>query len=109
LGYARLCALLPNWKLEHQFLSEVPAQALQQAFKEPGARLHQLLSEARGLPEVQEERSAREFPSPARLRVDNGNGRIKLPKMGWMRYRKSQEVLGAAKNVTIRESCASGS
>ena len=25
--------------------------------------------------------------------------------MGWMRYRKSQEVLGEAKNVTIRESC----
>src|SRR6266446_1724486 len=33
LGYARLCALLPNWKREHQFLSEVPAQALQQALK----------------------------------------------------------------------------
>src|SRR5580658_2208661 len=33
LGYAKLCALLPNWKLEHPFLSEVPAQALQQALK----------------------------------------------------------------------------
>ena len=29
LGYAKLCALLPNWKLEHPFLSDVPAQALQ--------------------------------------------------------------------------------
>jgi len=25
--------------------------------------------------------------------------------MGWMRYRKSQELWGVAKNVTIRESC----
>ncbi len=33
LGYAGLCALLPNWKKEHPFLSEVPAQALQQALK----------------------------------------------------------------------------
>ena len=33
LGYAGLCALLPNWKREHHFLSEVPAQALQQALK----------------------------------------------------------------------------
>ena len=29
LGYAKLCALLPHWKLEHPFLSDVPAQALQ--------------------------------------------------------------------------------
>jgi len=33
LGYAGLCGLLPNWKMEHAFLSEVPAQALQQALK----------------------------------------------------------------------------
>jgi putative transposase len=33
LGYAGLCALLPNWKMEHEFLSEVPAQALQQSLK----------------------------------------------------------------------------
>ena len=29
LGYAGLCALLPAWKIEHPFLSDVPAQALQ--------------------------------------------------------------------------------
>jgi hypothetical protein len=29
LGYAQLCALLPTWKREHEFLSAVPAQALQ--------------------------------------------------------------------------------
>jgi len=33
LGYAGLCALLPNWKREHEFLSDVPAQALQQALQ----------------------------------------------------------------------------
>src|SRR5256714_6854148 len=33
LVYAGLCGLLPNWKKEHPFLSEVPAQALQQALK----------------------------------------------------------------------------
>ena len=35
LGYAGLYGLLPNWKREHPFLSEVPAQALQQALKNP--------------------------------------------------------------------------
>jgi len=33
LGYAGLCALLVNWKMPHQFLSAVPAQALQQSLK----------------------------------------------------------------------------
>src|SRR5258708_27080662 len=33
LGYAGLCGLLPNWKKEHPFLSEVPAQPLQQALQ----------------------------------------------------------------------------
>ncbi len=33
LVFAGLCGLLPNWKKEHPFLSEVPAQALQQALK----------------------------------------------------------------------------
>ena len=33
LGYAVLCARLPNWKREHEFLSDVPAQALQHALK----------------------------------------------------------------------------
>ncbi len=76
LGYAGLGALLPNWKREHPFLSK---------FKKKGQR--------------------ESFRVPQGFEVDNGNGRIKLPKIGWLRYRKSQEVLGATKNVTISESC----
>lgn len=33
--------------------------------------------------------------------MDNQNGRIKLPKMGWMRYRKSRDIAGEPKNVTV--------
>jgi putative transposase len=32
--------------------------------------------------------------------LDDANGRIQLPKLGWMRYRKSREVRGTPKNVT---------
>jgi len=45
------------------------------------------------------------FRIPQGFEVDNQNGRVKVPKMGWMRYRKSQEVLGVPKNITISESC----
>ncbi|WP_460786286.1 RNA-guided endonuclease InsQ/TnpB family protein, partial [Melaminivora jejuensis] len=28
-----------------------------------------------------------------------------LPKLGWLRYRQSREVLGAVKNITVSQSC----
>jgi len=105
LGYARLCALLPNWKLEHHFLSEVPAQALQQALKNLERAYSNFFQKRAEFPKFKKKGQCESFRVPQGFEVDNGNGRIKLPKMGWMRYRKSQEVLGEAKNVTIRESC----
>jgi len=41
------------------------------------------------------------FRIPQGFQVDNHNGRIKLPKIGWMRYRKSREIAGTPKNVTV--------
>jgi len=105
LGYARLCALLPNWKREHPFLSEVPAQALQQALKNLERAYSNFFQKRAEFPKFKKKGQRESFRVPQGFEVDNGNGRIKLPKIGWMRYRKSQEVLGEAKNVTIRESC----
>ncbi len=104
LGYARLCALLPNWKREHPFLSEVPAQALQQALKNLERAYSNFFQKRAEFPKFKKKGQRESFRVPQGFAVDNGNGRIKLPKIGWMRYRKSQEVLGEAKNVTIRES-----
>jgi putative transposase len=33
--------------------------------------------------------------------LDQANDRIFLPKLGWIRYRNSREVLGTVKNVTV--------
>lgn len=40
---------------------------------------------------------------PVALRVD-GN-RIRIPKIGWVRFRKSREIKGTLKNITIRKEC----
>ena len=105
LGYARLCALLPNWKMEHQFLSEVPAQALQQALKNLERAYTNFFQKRADFPKFKKKGQRESFRVPQGFEVDNQNGRVKVPKMGWMRYRKSQEVLGEAKNITISESC----
>jgi putative transposase len=41
------------------------------------------------------------YPDPKQIRLDQTNRRIFLPKLGWVRYRHSRDVLGAVKNVTV--------
>ena len=44
------------------------------------------------------------YPDPKQIKLDQGNGRIFLPKLGWIRYRTSREVLGELRNVTVSSS-----
>jgi putative transposase len=41
------------------------------------------------------------FPDGKQFTVDQANSRIKLPKLGWIRTRKSRDILGTAKNITV--------
>jgi putative transposase len=105
LGYAKLCALLPHWKLEHPFLSDVPAQALQQSLKDLDRAYANYFQKRADFPKFKKKGQTESFRIPQGFEGDNQNGRIKLPKLGWMRYRKSRDILGEASNVTVSESC----
>jgi hypothetical protein len=50
LGYAVLCALLPAWKKEFPWLSDVPAQALPPSLKDLERAYTNFFGEACGLP-----------------------------------------------------------
>lgn len=39
------------------------------------------------------------YPDPKQIKLDQANGRIFLPKLGWMRYRNSRNILGELRNV----------
>lgn len=39
------------------------------------------------------------------MKLDQANSRISLPKLGWIRYRNSREIIGEVKNVTVSQSC----
>jgi putative transposase len=92
LGYAKLCALLPNWKTEHEFLSDVPAQALQQALKNLERAYTNFFQKRAHFPKFKKRGQRESFHIPQGFEVDNQNGRIKLPKT-W---------LGALPQVTRR-------
>lgn len=41
------------------------------------------------------------FPDAKQFTLDEANARIKLPKLGWVRYRKSRDVRGTPRNITL--------
>jgi putative transposase len=49
------------------------------------------------------------FPDTKQFRLDVANGRIKLPKLGWVRMRMSQEFTGVLRNVSLTREGAGAS
>ena len=47
------------------------------------------------------------FPDAKQFSLDAANGRLKLPKLGWVRLRMSQEVTGVLRNVSLTREGAS--
>jgi len=44
------------------------------------------------------------YPEPKQIKFDQANSRIHLPKLGWLRYRNSRDVLGEVRNATVSQS-----
>ena len=105
LSYAGLTKELTQWKKQEDlfFLKQVHSQALQQSLK----NLSQALKEAfdrtnsKQFPFFKKKGQRDSFRYPQGFKVDNSNGRVFLPKVGWIRYSKSQDVIGEAKNITV--------
>lgn len=105
LGYAGLCKELAAWKQapETEWLALAPSQPLQQALKDL-ERAYTNFFEGRAAFPVFKKRGRHDaFRFPQGVKLDPGNARIFLPKLGWMRYRKSREVVGTVKNVTVSQ------
>ena len=45
------------------------------------------------------------FRFPQGYKLEQQNKRIYLPKIGWVRYRNSRDVVGEIKNVTVSQKC----
>jgi putative transposase len=106
LRYNKLALLLPQWKKEHPFLKEVHSQPLQQTLKDLDktfARFFDPKLQA-GFPRFKKKGQHDAFRFPQGFKL-NGN-RIYLPKLGWVKFKKSREIEGTVRNVTI--SCSAG-
>ncbi|MRH90627.1 transposase [Nocardia sp. SYP-A9097] len=104
MNYAPQCVQLTEAKDEFSWLSEAPAQSLQQtlrdldrACRERGTFRVHWRAEHRWSPSFR-------LPEGAKLRIERLNrrwGRVKLPKLGWVRFRFSRPLDGQVRSATV--------
>ena len=89
---------------EYGFLREAPAHIIQQKLRD----LETAYSDAfdknqpnKRLPRKRKKtlHSSFRFPEPKQFEIENS--RVKLPKLGWVRFNNSQKIIGTPKNITI--------
>lgn len=107
LGYAELCKLLTGWRhdLATRWLRQAPAQPLQQSLKDLERAYANFFAGRAGFPRFKKKgrHDSFRFPDPKQIKLEQGNDRIFLPKLGWLRYRNSRPILGAVRNVTVSQ------
>ncbi len=117
LRYKELCLELVKWKKEEKtvFLKEAMSQPLQQALKDLDRAIADSFrpksdSARKEWPKFKTKDIGDGFRIPQFKpeHIDDANGRVKLPKIGWMRYRKSRPLAfkcadGSMKSGTVRQ------
>jgi len=105
VGYAGLCKLLTEWRHaeETAFLAEAPTHPLQQGLKDLGRAFSNFFAGRAKFPRFKKRgrNDSFRYPDPKQIKLDEKNSRIFLPKLGWVRYRKSRVIAGEVKQVTV--------
>jgi putative transposase len=109
LSYAGLCKLLTQWRngTETPWLADAPTHPLQQALKDLERAYQNFFARRAHFPRFKRKGQGERFryPDAQQFKVDQGNSRLFLPKLGWLRYRNSRAMLGVVKNITLSRSC----
>ena len=103
--YEDIANFLPLWKHseEYGFLLDAPSQALQQTLKDLYKAIKSAFTKGNGIIFPKYRKKGK---SPNSLRYPQGfkieGNRVFLPKIGWIRFFKSQDIEGKPKNVTVK-------
>jgi len=100
---------IPEWKKEFPYLCDSPAQTLQQVMENLAKGYEKFFKKTANHPVYKKKGKSADsfrFPEPKQFTIDQDNSRIKLPKLGWIKYRNSRDIVGMPKNITL--SCSAG-
>ena len=105
LSYNKLAGALRDWKQEEDllFLQQCHSQPLQQTLMNLDRALKEAFSKTnpKRFPRFKKKGQRDSIRYPQGFKVDQTNSRVYLPKIGWVRYRQSQELVGQPKNITL--------
>ena len=105
IGYVAMARQLTAWRnsTETVWLKEAPVHPLQHALKDLDRAYQNFFEKRADFPRFKKRglHDSFRFPDSKQFKLDQGNNRIFLPKLGWLRYRNSRQVLGTLKNVTV--------
>lgn len=107
IPYTKMASWLIEWKShpDTQWLKDAPSQPLQQSLKDLERGFKNFFQKRAAFPRFKKRGQNDAFRYPQGVKRDQTNSRIFLPKLGWIRYRNSREVIGEVKNVTVSQSC----
>jgi putative transposase len=108
LGYVAMAKHLTAWRngTETPWLKEAPVHPLQHALKDLDRAYQNFFAKRAMFPRFKRKGTHESFryPDAQQFAIDQPHSRIKLPKLGWIRYRNSRNILGEARNITISQS-----
>jgi putative transposase len=105
IGYVAMAKQLTVWRnsADTAWLSQAPVHPLQHALKDLERAYKNFFAKRADFPRFKKKGMGDSFryPDAKQFKIDTGNSRVFLPKLGWIRYRNSRELLGTAKNITV--------
>ncbi|EMT3095159.1 transposase [Neisseria gonorrhoeae] len=104
-SYTKIASLLPQWKKELLWLKDCYSQVLQQSLKDLESAFINFFQKRSGFPKFKKKGLKESFRFPQGCKLEQQNNRLYLPKIGWIRYRNSRNVVGEIKNVTVSRKC----
>lgn len=108
LGYYELCKLLTELKQKEDFkwLNDVSNQSLQRSIKNMVSSFTEFFRNKKGFPKFKSKRGVQSFQYNLHVCVDFETSKVKLPKIGWVKFCKNQQFVGKIKTVTISKSAS---
>ena len=108
ISYVAMAKELTAWRNgnETPWLKDAPVHPLQHALKDLERAYKNFFAKRSSLPRFKKkgQRDSFRYPDAKQIKLDQGNSRIFLPKLGWLRYRNSRQALGEVKNATVSQS-----
>ncbi|MBN3839415.1 MULTISPECIES: RNA-guided endonuclease TnpB family protein [Burkholderia] len=105
IGYVAMAKRLTAWRngSETPWLKDAPVHPLQHSLKDLERAYKNFFAKRAAFPKFKKRGQCDSFryPDPKQIKLDQINDRIFLPKLGWIRYRNSRNVLGEVRNVTV--------